>query len=437
MARRLFVFAVVVAVLVAASVWLAERPGSVTVHWLGWRVDTSVPVLIVVMLAFMAVVTVVYRAAASVAGAPGRYVARRREKRRRLGYEALSDGLAAVAAGDRRRAGKLARRADKLLADPVLTGLLTAQAAELSGDEGEAEKRLTSMVERPETALLGLKGLLALARRHGDDAAALDYARRAWALGVVVEGLAATLFELQVRAGQWVEAEATLAEARKRRAMPAEDLRRRQAVVLVERAGQAERDHQPDTALALALKAHQADFTLVEAALGAAKQLHRAGKARKAAAVLTTTWQVAPHPALVEANIALAPAETPLQRVKRLDKLVRANPDAADGHIALAEAALAAKLWGQARNHLEQAAKLRPSGAVFILLARLEHEERHDEPAAQAWLERAATAPGEPAWYCVACGKPEDAWTSTCPACGAVDSLQWRQPMPALLPAPV
>lgn len=434
MARRLFLFALLVAALVVVAVWLAERPGQVSVHWLGWRIDTSVPVLLVAMLAFMTLVSVLARFVGAVVAAPGRFLARRREKRRRRGYAALSDGLAAVAIGDRKAAGKLARQADRLLADPQLTGLLTAQAAELTGDEAESERRLKTMVERPQTALLGLKGLLALAQRRGDPAAALDYARRAWAMGVPAQDLAEALFRLQAGIGQWVEAEITLDEARKRRAMKPEDIRHLSALVQLERSLQAERDGDPAAALALALKAHQADFTLVEASARAARLLHRAGKDRKALATIVTTWQVAPHPQLVEACIALAPAETPLQRVKRLERLVRANPDAADGHVALAEAALAAKLWGQGRNHLELAAKLRPSAGTFFLLARLEREERQDEAAAQAWIGKAATAPAEPAWHCHACGKPADSWTSACPACGAFDALDWRQPVAALLP---
>lgn len=435
MARRLFLFAVLVAALVAIAVWFADRPGLVTIHWQGWRIDTSVPVLLIAMIAFMAILSFVWRMSSMVVGAPGRFLSRRREARRQRGYAALSDGLAAVAVGDRKRAGKLAKQADRLLADPALTGLLTAQAAELSGDEAEAEKRLSGMVDRPQTALLGLKGLLTLAKRRGDTVAALDYARRAWALGAPAADLATDLFDLQARAGQWVEAEATLDEARKRRALAPEAIRHRLALTQFERSLQAEGDADPASALSLAQKAHQSDLTLVAAAARVARLLHRAGKDRKAAAALTSTWQVAPHPLLVEAWLALAPAETPLQRVKRLEKLVKANPDAADGHMALAEAALAAKLWGAARNHLETAARLRPSAAIYILLARLEREERQDEAAAQKWMSKVASAPSEPAWHCQACGKPTDLWASTCPSCGTPDSLWWGQQVQTLLPA--
>lgn len=423
MVRRLALFVIVTALLVAAAVWLADRPGQVVVHWLGYRITAPVPLLIAALVALLAAGALLIRLVRAIAGAPGRWLAARRERRTREGYRALSDGLAAVAAGDQRGAKRLAKRADKLLADRSLTGLLTAQAATLAGDETEAERRLAVMVERPETAFLGLKGLLDLALKRGDHAAALDYARRAWALGGPATGLAGTLFDLQARAGQWSEAEATVAEAKKRGALSAGTLARFRALVLLER---ARAEAVPAQALRIALDAHKADPGLAAAAVLAATLLHRADKPRKAAAAILHTWRIAPHPDLVEAWLALAPAETPTQRLKRLDKLVKTNPDAPDGHIALAEAALAAKLWGVARTHLDKALEQRATGGLYVLFARLEREERGDDRAAAGWMAKSATAPAEPAWICATCGKPTDHWSSTCPQCGAVDSLEWK-----------
>lgn len=433
MIRRLIIFVAVTALLVAAAVWLADRPGQVVIHWLGWKVTAPVPLLIAALVAALALGSVALRLARMVLGAPGRFMAARRAKRTQAGYRALSDGLAAVAVGDKRQARKLAKRADRLLEDRALTGLLTAQAAELSGDEDEANRRFLLMTERGETAFLGLKGLLTQALKHGDHDAALDYARRAWALGTGANAIAATLFDLQARAGQWSEAEATLAEAKRRSALSDGGYRHLHALALLER---ARTETVPADALALALKAHQSDIGLVPAAHHAALLLHRLDKPRKALQVILTTWKVAPHPLLVEASLALAPAETPLQRVKRVERLVKANPDSPDGHIALGEAALAAKLWGLARTHLETALKQRPSGGVLMLLAKLEREERNDEAAAQGWMAQIPTAPAEPQWICHACGKSTDDWKPACPHCGAIDCLDWRQPVTGLLPAP-
>ncbi len=422
MIRRLLTYAVLVGLLVAATVWLADRPGAVTIRWEGWRIDTTVPVLVLALLVLLAVFAASIRLVRAMIGGPGRFFAGRRVRRTQEGYRALSDGLAALAAGDSRQAKKLAHRADRLLADSSLTGLLSAQTA----DPAEAERHFTRLTERPETAFLGLKGLTDLALKAGNRDQALGYARRAWALGGPAAGLAATLFDLQAQAGQWAEAEATLQDAKRRRVMGGADLLHRQALAALERSFQAERAGEaPAVALDHALAAHRADPMLVAASVRAAALLHRAGKARKAVAVLSGTWEANPHPDLVEALVALAPMEPAIDRVKRVEKLVRLVPDSGIGHAALAEAALAAKLWGQARTHLEQAIAVRPSAGLFILMARLEREERSDEKAAQDWLMKAATAPAEAAWTCRACARPADGWAALCPSCGAVDSLDW------------
>jgi len=129
MIRRLLTFAVLAGLLVGATVWLADRPGSVTVRWEGWRVDTTVPVLLLAVLVLVAAVQTVLRLAGAVVHGPGRFLARRRARRHEAGYRALSDGMAALAAGDQRQARRLAKRADRLLADPSLTALLSAQTA--------------------------------------------------------------------------------------------------------------------------------------------------------------------------------------------------------------------------------------------------------------------------------------------------------------------
>ena len=52
--RTLIWFAIAAAAMLGA-VWLAERPGNVTVEWRGWRLDTSVGVLLVAVAALQPV----------------------------------------------------------------------------------------------------------------------------------------------------------------------------------------------------------------------------------------------------------------------------------------------------------------------------------------------------------------------------------------------
>ena len=77
-----------------------------------------------------------------------RYFARNRERK---GYDALAEGMMAIASGDNRLALTKATKAERLLHRPDLTTLLTAQAAELAGDDKKAEsayKRLLNRIKK-------------------------------------------------------------------------------------------------------------------------------------------------------------------------------------------------------------------------------------------------------------------------------------------------
>src|SRR5260221_7833152 len=115
------------------------------------------------------------------------------------------------------------------------------------------------MLERPETEFLGLRGLVMQAIRGGDERAALMLVERARALRPRTPWVLSSLYELQARAGQWSEAEATLAEATKRKALPPDESRHHRAVLLHEQSRLAEAQGEPRQALQHAAKAHELD----------------------------------------------------------------------------------------------------------------------------------------------------------------------------------
>lgn len=394
--RRLFLFLAVATVAVVAAVWLADQPDTVTVRWQGWRVDTKMPVLLLGLVGVMLLASLAVRALRVLLRAPGRVSGARQTRRTLKGYRALSEGLAAVATGDTRRVARLAHQAEKLLKDPSLTGLLTVQAARMGGDEAELRARFETMLTRTETAFLGLKGLMDLSLRQGDRDAARDYAARALVLQPAAEELAATLFDLQAEAGLWAEAEITLGVIRRYKALPPSEQARRRAQILFARAQAAEERGNRVEALDHALRARKADPAFVPAAVMAAELYRRRAQIRKAGQILSATFRIAPHPALVAGWISLGPDDSPLDRVKRVQRLVEVNPTSAEGHLALAEASLNAKLWGQARTHLDKALAERPSHRVLTLLARLEREENKDEAKALSWLAKAGALAPEP-----------------------------------------
>src|SRR6476646_4814578 len=179
---RILIWFAIAAAAMLGAVWLAERPGTLTAEWQGWRLDTNVGVVLIAIVVLILVGVAAWLLYRWIVGAPGALLEGWGESRRQRGYRELTQGLAAVAAGDGSEAQRHARKAEQLLAEPPLTLLLSARAAQLNGDREGANRAFKAMLADEQMAFLGLRGLIAQSLRDGNQAQALDYAERAFAL---------------------------------------------------------------------------------------------------------------------------------------------------------------------------------------------------------------------------------------------------------------
>jgi HemY protein len=442
--------------LITAAIFFADHPGQVEIVWQGWQVETSVGVLAAAAVLAGLAIALLFWLVSLILDSPRAFVRHLRERRRRAGYRALTRGMVAVAAGDPHEAQRCARRADALLADPPLTLLLSAQAAQLGGDETAAKKFFTAMLDRPEMEFLGLRGLLNQALRAGDRGTALHLTERAATLRPDTAWAIESLFELEAREGRWDAALETLAQAVKRRIIPRERARHHRGVILYELSVAALANGDRARGRNLAAQAQALTPDLAAPAAHHARVLlqdHRTGPAAKA---IERAWRTIPHPELAQVYGAIHDGAPPLERLKSFERLAAQNPDARETHLAVAEAALDAQLWGEARRHLDRAlcapappiigrspnpapfsvsadpdedtSRDGPTPRPCLMMARLEEAEHGGGPGAREWLDRAVTAMPDPRYVCATCGGESLEWKSLCPHCSSFDALAWRTP---------
>ncbi|MDF2094675.1 heme biosynthesis protein HemY [Aquibaculum arenosum] len=431
--RGIFFF-IKLAILVAIAVWLANNPGQVAFEWLGYRIDTSMALLVLALAVLAVVVILLYRLFRGIFGAPGgvrRGFGRRRQRR---GQEALTQGLVAVHVGDTKGAERWSRKAADLLEPQPVLKLLQAQTAQLSGDESTARKHYTEMLQAEETRVLGLRGLTMLALREGNEAEAREHLDRARALQPDAPWVLGNLFELSEKSGDLPTAEAVMLESERQGVLPKPEAQRKRAVVIYERAEAALVEGDKETAESKARAAAKLEPSLVAATLLQVRLLAERGRKRKAEKLLEEAWQRAPHPDLADAWLELNGDVAPLDLAKRAAAFVQGRSEERESRILLARVDLRAELWGEARRHLTAlSAESPPEQRVCRLMAEIEEGE-HDEAAGKEWLRRATVAVPDPAWLCETCGAISPSWTPHCGACGSLDSLRWRTP-PHLAPS--
>lgn len=432
MARFLVFFLFVVAVGSAAA-WLADHPGSLSLVWGGWRIETTVPVVVAFLVVLVILSAVGYQLWHWLVVSPARLGAVFRGNRREKGYRALTEGMAAIAAGEARTAAEAAARAEKLLDGPPMAKLLRAQAAQLAGDDDTAERYFKAMLETSETELVGLRGLLIQAGRMGDHERARELAARAKALRPGAGWAVRALLDLQISAGDWPAALQTLQDGRRYDIIEKDVAAHQRAVLDIAQAGVDEGAGRLREALTRVEDALKQDPDHVPAAVLEARLLVAAGKERRAVKHLTEFWKRKPHPEIARAFRALKPSEEPAARLRRFESLYLAAPDEPESLLQMGRLALDAGDLERARRMGEQAAEAAEIVDQRFCRLMVDVEERSEEgaTAAREWLVRLAEAPPAPHWACDACGTPARTWVPLCGHCGAFDGLVWERPRPA------
>ncbi|PTE22666.1 heme biosynthesis protein HemY [Cereibacter changlensis JA139] len=361
-----------------------------------------------------------------------RYFDRSREKK---GYQALAEGMMALAAGEPRTAMSRASKAEKYLGRPELTNLLMAQAAEQSGDSRRATEAYKTLLNDERTRFVGIRGLMKQKIEEGDTATALQLAEKAFALKPRHPETQDILLKLQADRNDWTGARSTLSAKRKSGALPKAVYQRRDAVLALQTAKVVFDDASSIEAREAAIAANKQSPDLIPAAAMAARSYIAQGNPKYATRVLKKAWEAQPHPDLAAAFAEIEPDETPTARLKRFRTLTSIHPENDETRMLLAELSLTAEDFPAARRALGDLVTRHPTTRALTIMAAVERGEGADDAVVRGWLARALTAPRGPQWCCDNCQSIHAAWGPICDNCGGFDTLSWREPAETSAPS--
>jgi HemY protein len=354
-----------------------------------------------------------------------RYFDRNRERK---GFQALSEGLMALASGEGRLAMAKANKAEKYLHKPELTDLITAQAAEMTGDTKKAEEVYKRLVQNDTTRFVGVRGLMKQKLNAGDTDTALKLAERAFAIKPKHEEVQDTLLRLQAQNADWSGARKTLNAKLKHGALPRDVHKRRDAVLALSEAKGVLDEGKTIEAQEAAIAANKSSPDLIPAAAMAARSHIAQGRSKYAVRILKKAWQAQPHPDLAAAFAEIEPDETPEARLKRFRQLTSMRPEHRETKLLLAELNLAAEDFPEARRSLGDLIETEPDTRVLAITAAIERGEGASDAVVRGWLARALTAPRGPQWVCENCKTIHSEWTPVCNNCESFDTLSWTTP---------
>lgn len=428
---KVVLFVVIVAGLAFGASLLLENDGSVQVSIGTWEftldpLQSVIAALVIlflmwVLLKLVSLGVAILRFMSGDETAISRWWGRNQERR---GFEALSDGMMALASGEGRLAMNKAARAEKYLKRPELTNLLTAQAAEMAGDRKKAEETYKKLLADDRTRFVGVRGILKQKLAEGDTDVALKLAEKAFAIKPKHEETQDVLLKLQAESEDWKGARKTLGAKLRHGSLPRDVHRRRDAVLALSEARELIEEGSSIETREAAIEANKLSPDLVPAAVMAADQYIEENKPRLATRVIKKAWAAVQHPDLAAAFARIAPDETPAARLKRFGVLTKMKPDHSETRMLLAELHIAAEDFPGARKALGDLAETDPTKRSLTLMAAIERGEGADDSVVKAWLAKALTASPGPQWICDVDGKAYPEWVPVTD--GGFDTLSWK-----------
>ncbi|MGL4437940.1 MAG: heme biosynthesis HemY N-terminal domain-containing protein [Bosea sp. (in: a-proteobacteria)] len=426
---RILVFIAIASAFAFGAVWLAERPGEVSVVWGAYTIETTVAMAAIGVVLLVLFSMLLWTMIRFLLGLPTAFSFASRARTRARGFDAVSRGMVAIGAGDPAAARRHANDARKLISSEPLTLLLSAQAAQLSGDKPAADAAFRQMLDEPATRVLGLRGLFVEARRRGDQIAARAFADEAVRLSPSLAWANDALLEFHSTAGDWAQARIAVERRAALRLSDKTESKRHRAVLLAAEA-EVKADADPANALSAALDALKLAPGLTPAAVLAGRMLSAKGDLRKAARLLETAWREQPHPDLANVYVHMRLGDSAGDRLVKAEALMKLKPTDPESAFAVADAAIEARDFAKARGALSPLLAAIATVRSCLLMARIEDAEHGSAGRAREWLTRSTRAPRDNAW--VADGMVSEKWLPVSPASGRLDAFAWTLP-PAVL----
>jgi HemY protein len=349
------------------------------------------------------------------------------KNRERKGFEALADGMVALASGESKLAVTKAARAEKYLKRPELTNLITAQAAEALNDKPKAYEFYKKLLKDDRTRFVGVIGIMKQKLSEGDTDLALKLAERAFSLKPKHEKTQDFLLNLQAKKEDWSGARRTLSAKLKYGTLPRDVHRRRDAVLALSEAKSILAEGKNIEAREAAIEANRLSPDLIPAATMAARSYMEGGKVKNALRVLKKAWEVRPHPDLATVFLEVTEKEDHTYRIKSFKALSRVQANHNETKLFLAELYVSSEDFDAARLIISDIVQTVPTARLFTIRAAISKGEGEDDEFVRGLLNEALKASRGSQWVCENCSQVHVHWASVCANCSSLDTLSWQE----------
>ncbi|MBW8308989.1 MAG: hypothetical protein K0M45_05045 [Candidatus Paracaedibacteraceae bacterium] len=418
---------VLVGILVVAAYYL-PGDGETQLRFVDYIIDIKTGALAASAVAAIVLTFYVFKFLAWVKHLPAKLKQQLQERRLRRAKECLLESYSAMSSGELDVALDMARKSKGLDKANAFHEIFEAQALFMAGEFEQAELKFEKLRHGRKTKFLGLRGLISMRKKQNRTEetrlllieALKDRPHSVWVLK--------ELLDYNLKHLEFDKANTVVEQLRITGHLDKQQSVRYQALVAWLRAVQAKRLGDQSGFETHASQSLKLDPKLTAATLELAQYYYHQGQTSKCIKILERGYENLPHLDYLGAFQTVFGQEVALDQYRHVENVIGKKLDHRASHAILATLAIAAKLWGQARLHINILNE-RPTQLVYALFADLERAEHPNHSQAIAdYLKLAVQGAAEGEWMCHNCHTMQLSWNVFCPSCQAFDQITWEIP---------
>jgi|GEM_PF-4694683 len=389
--------------------WLISIDHIISIDVIGYQLKSNLGVFALIAFIALWFFSIMVRGVQTLLNTPKAIAVYKEKTSHQKGLQALAYGLSAVAANDVRMAQYYTKRSTKYLKhDFGLNALLSGLAARLAGDTKQSEKSFQSLLDRKETSVLGLKGLLNTAMDNADyryarvliDQTIKKTQNQPWILNAK--------YDLELKTNHYAPALIILEKLKKQDVVSKSTYIKDKSILMMLCNNTA--------------KAHKINPITLPITLEYLKILAEDNKRRKSLNIIKNQWVVTPHPKLLDFWIQYAPKKTqnnPLKIASWIENLYHVNSDPATSALYCGETLIKLGQTEQDQRFVKEAMTKNPTIRTYQLMHRI-------DPQGQ-WLDNIQNAKTDMTWVCKHSGRIHNQWQPIT-SCGHFNTIKWDYP---------
>lgn len=406
------------------TLWLKEDPGNIDIVWKGWMIETTVPIIIGLIIILFFSLLLIYLLSKKIISIPKSFKKIYKNNRNKKAHSALIKGFSAKYMGEIELAESFSKQA-KFLNNTPLKLLLDSEIDNFYGNENSLT-HLNKMLSHPETFLISIKKLTSNYIKNNEIENAIKIIKMSPKNKSTPKWFFYTSLKLNILQKSWDEVLNSTQLLKKYTNISRSELRLIKSRIFLYKAIEKNKNNDKILDFDDVNTSLKLDPSFSPSIVFKAKLLYQKNE-QLGLQYIKKSWKKHSHIDIANFLMDYYKSKPDSILLALTKGLTKSNKYNFNNYFILAKIALSSESWKTARKALNMIPENEWTKTICLMKAELEKREHGNTSKFNYWNEKAKNANLDHSWGCTVCSYTSNEWLLICPTCTNLDSIKWQQ----------